>query len=120
MTMHETLARRAVQCAAWRWLPGMRVLFGGFAGARMVDDYDHAPGERDLPDLDDPATLGALLSLVREAHDDPMICAVAHRSEDGPVRWWIDSDQCPVDDLYAYDSEAEALVAALEAAGGGD
>ena len=127
----EALGARIQQCAAWRWRPGMLALSGvrvtsalypsGIAvGVTEPAYHEVRLDPDDVPDLRDPATRGAVLDLVRAAHGDPLICAVAHRSDDGPVRWWIDSDQCPVDDLYAYDSEAEALVAALEAAGGGE
>jgi hypothetical protein len=65
-----------------------------------------------LPDLSDPATLGCLLALVREAWGDPLMQAmnagggwVGFR----PAPIWTDKEGC-------YDTEAEALVAALEAA----
>lgn len=71
------LGRRAVACKHWRWMPGMLV------GGRVIDGacpHQWANGnpwrqERnniiilpdELPDLSDPATLGCLLHLVREA-----------------------------------------------------
>jgi len=77
-----------------------------------------------LPDLDDPATLGCLLALVRQAYGRMMY-----------VRWWDNPQpdmsgqsraRCEVVDTLGrnrlagartfYPSEAEALVAALEAA----
>ena len=58
-----------------------------------------------LPDLTDPATLGCLLALVREALDIPYLCISI--SPEG--RWWVDG-------YSLHDTEAEALVAALEAA----
>jgi len=58
-----------------------------------------------MPDLDDPATLGCLLALVREAWDDRYLCASL-----SPRKLWM------VDGWSLHDTEAEALVAALEAA----
>jgi len=65
----EELARRAVACKRWRWMPGMRYQVGGTVG-RLTDSQ--CKGKLPLvaetmPDLTDPATLGCLLALVREA-----------------------------------------------------
>ena len=111
----DGLARRAVACAGWRWLPG------------MVDEYgDRAtivePDGSILPDLTDPATLGCLLALVREAWgDDGLACVTAaytHASgyefrvlgghHHGSTFQWMSERR--------HATEAEALVAALEAA----
>jgi len=58
-----------------------------------------------VPDLTDPATVGCLLALVREAWDDRYLCASV-----SPRKLWL------VDGWSLHDTEAEALVAALEAA----
>jgi len=68
-----------------------------------------------MPDLTDPATVGALLALVREAWGDPCICTAVDNTGAG---WWVDGwtaarPQVPSD---LHPTEAEALVAALEAA----
>ena len=109
------LARRAVSCPGWRWLPGMRVeyadklgcrrhtrLVGGDPSAVLLDSDP-------LPDLSDPATVGCLLALVREAWGDP----AAHAAPDGD--WHIYGDM-PETEYGIGDTEAAALVAALEAA----
>jgi hypothetical protein len=63
-----------------------------------------------LPDLTDPATVGCLLALVREAWSDPYLCAVG----DPDTGWRVDAVTAQVQDLHGYSSEAEALVYALE------
>lgn len=66
----------------------------------------------DLPDLTDPATVGCLLALVREAWGDPHICAVATPDFHNLPMWIV-----PISGgMCSGDTEAEALVAALEAA----
>jgi len=165
----EALARRAVACRGWRWMPGILVRMDrivarsshvGAAGDVHIvwpdSDLDvrraylHAdigntrravlfpednprgrwwrlyypgsawvapPGDV-LPDLADPATLGCLLALVREAWGDDGI--TTYRDADvlwrcrysvlGPVRgrYFGEADSVPY--------EAASLVAALEAA----
>ena len=132
-TMNDELAKRAVACKHWRWLPGMRCTDGsrmlrtghdlsGSWQAWSDEHYDACacklrPEETrdDLPDLSDPATLGALLALVREAWGDPCICTAVDNTGAG---WWVDGwtaarPQVPSD---LHSTEAAALVAALEAA----
>jgi hypothetical protein len=84
---------------------------------RIQDEQDHAPASA-LPDLDDPATRGALLALVRDRWDDPLMSTAGYVVE-GRIRWRIDSDDVPVGNLYDCDTEAEVLVQALEEVGGG-
>jgi hypothetical protein len=86
--------------------------FGGAVALRVVADTEAWGGPVGappgwLPDLSDSATLGCLLALVREAHGDVV---------------WLHYD-CGVwvvcglpEDPGGSETEAEALVAALEAA----
>ena len=130
------LGRRAVACKHWRWMPGMLLLWklherGGTYKGRVChlgcsdsgagkDVYCEGRGDRFdgvlevpkcFPDLSDPATLGCLLHLVREAW-----------GVERAVVWWNEHDQGWVADVrprnfvFVRDSEAHALVAALEAA----
>lgn len=131
-----SLAKRLVNCKHFRWLPGMLAKHPNFRGFRVshvgrtgmhgacryaspMGGVSNAvvalplPTSSDvLPDLDDPATVGCLLALVREAWGDPLMQAmnagggwVGFR----PAPIWTDKEGC-------YETEAEALVAALEAA----
>ena len=125
------LAKRAVACKHWRWMPGMltrpfhedddrtravchppwRVMHPGVAGPWAGD-----PAWGALPDLDDPATLGCLLALVREAWGDPVACVWC-----GSDRAYWEVTSAPMGPLPHHmlgfgSTEAEALVAALEAA----
>lgn len=118
----KELARRFVACKRWRWMPGMLARYiDGHAWHRLTDGDGHGypfrhcpPNPREAwPDLTDPATLGCILALVREAWleargDRRIHCRVranVYRVYSGvsPVGRWMES-------------EAEALLLALEAA----
>jgi len=135
------LARRAVACERWQWLPGMlarhpnwrafRVANVGLTGMRGACRYASPMGGVEwavvalpvptssdvLPDLTDPATLGCLHALVREAWGDPR-ATLYPMEADGSGGWlgWglVLSDGRGVGPFA--EAEAEALVAALEAA----
>jgi hypothetical protein len=124
------LARRAVACKGWRWMPGMRVLLAPDIVGRVLDNgsvvYDGTPGYRiavgELPDLTDPATLGCLLARVREAWGAPR--ALVRLSANGKSFHVFDVDRVTMGGNWAaflcgdrnHRTEAHALVAALEAA----
>ena len=149
----KTLGRRARRCAGWKWMPGMLVFAPALRGAgepetgplyarlvsmgglgianaagneRLIDCDSLRPETILMPDFRDPATLGWLLALVRDALNDPALCVVSYYVPDGrahKVVWSVE----PTDQqwqqkhkLFDFVSEAEALVAALEAAGGGE
>lgn len=102
MTPEQTdLARRAVACAAWRWEDGMLDTWGQRGqGARGVweglPDVPLAARPECLPDITDPATLGCLLGMVREAYKDP---------------WWVPYN--------VYDPNSGRLLWAGHGYGGG-
>ena len=128
--MNEDLAKRAVACRHWRWMPGMRAVGRRRMPAAWfrVEEYTHMVGEwRDaVPDLTDAATVGCLLALVREACKDPTIGAVQAGDHQTTVagltipsrsHWLVMRAGAVGLDVHKHgDTEAEALVAALEAA----
>lgn len=138
MSENLDLARRAVACRGWRWMPGMLVRTS--ASAMRIDgaDVDGRPVRREdegegggnecyagwrsqevLPDFTDPATRGCLLQLVREAWEDPGISVRGMLQVDGDYHWYIVGGRAHGDVFYrqgTHGTEPAALVAALEAA----
>ena len=111
------LAQRAVACKGWRWMPGMLAVdVGGLKWRQASGSWvgeGHAArtcrGEI-TPDLPDPATLGCLLALVREACPGTFVMPY-----DKKPGWWIAIMPGEIQPLPGP-TYAEALVAALEAA----
>lgn len=123
------LARRAVACKGWRWMAGMSRLrdcppnMVDFLkkDGRVPESGDDWPYEewKVLPDLSDPATLGCLLALVREAWGDHAT-SFANGYEEPQDVWVVHNGRFSSDD-YGHEiakgsTEVEALVVALEAA----
>ena len=134
------LGRRAVACKGWRWMPGMSLIRrktgpAGGTGLRptqlrvaltcghpcdpfaCVADVDRLPrpcppDPHWVPDFRDPATLGCLLALVREATGELVF---AYRVRAHEKRWNV-MDLVFRDPVASGATEAAALVAALEAA----
>jgi len=114
------LSERVVKCPNFYWMPGMRCLpTEGMVTVplRLTDDlnWPHDLGLR-LPDISDPATLGCLLALVREAWVDPTASTAATREANGGRGWVMDcwDPQSPLSGIGPFQSEAEALINALE------
>jgi hypothetical protein len=118
----EELGRRAVACKRWQWMPGMLSERGLRVTRRDSDGYVVGYYEDlsyiaecvkgSLPDLSDPATLGCVLALVRKAHRDPRMFVEAYS-------FLRDKWRCvgvSFSSEWVGPNEAEALVAALEAA----
>jgi len=112
----KEIAQRAVACKHWRWIPGM---LSSDTGLRLDEFTLEEDWEAKYPDLTDPATLGCLLHLVREAwglhHGDDSIPSTRHTSSG----WGVGASLVVASGLIVlptFDTEAEALVAALEAA----
>ena len=138
------LARRAVACVpAGHWPEGTR-LFGPFGTlgqpcriwnveddkvqleAGAASSWYRKDGLGDfLPDLSDPATIGCLLHLVREAWGDPLAwveCTNRFFAYDdrgtgcGARAWVVHINTPPHPTRIPADTDIEALVTALEAA----
>lgn len=137
--LHD-LARLLVTLPGWEWRPGMRDTQGavycstdpetgeevwaepphlhtgdiGWRAAYLWPEFTH---KRVLPDLTCPATLGALLGLVRELAGDMMLCVQPVYVEPGipaiPGEPWV-VYTCG-DPPGSGPTEAHALVAALAA-----
>jgi hypothetical protein len=127
------LARRAVAFRGWRWMRGMAVrpvLEDGsvedvtgvvvqFMGALPVvwwPDLNsrliHTSQDHLLPDLTDPATMGCLLALVREAWDQKHITPQMTSK-----KWLLIYQGFGTPNRFFYGtSEVDVMVAALEAA----
>lgn len=87
-------------------------LWARWSDTAVVVTALHMPEQ--YPDLSDPATLGCLLTLVREAWKSP-VAQVSPSLPDGHIWTCYINDEAD-DRLFRERTEAEALVAALEAA----
>jgi hypothetical protein len=117
-TDYKALEIRAIACPRWRWMGGMRVIrpprhdgATGYTIRLEQDGYRAAPHE--IPDFSDPATVGCLLALVREAWGSGF-----HLVPDGGwlARGARMPDKSTVNLGICERTEVAALVAALEAA----
>jgi len=126
------LARRAVACKGFRWMPGMLDPSGRRAMWVYPEDgiitWSHIPEncvvqDADaLPDLTDAATLGCLLALVWEAWGCAVITSPDYDYDDDEARQgpnvvgWRAVETVRWMPVGEGKTEAEALVAALERA----
>lgn len=134
MTEYEEIGKRALLCKHWRWLPGMRTNLGGIVVHAETEQYVEEGDNRiqgvsvfhggfaemllaeAYPDLKDPATLGCVLELAREANESFVAVVPGDFSE---VSWLILTSE-DTHLMAEYDlprTEAEAVVMALEYAG---
>ena len=117
----EALGRRAVACKGWRWIEGTIDTNGDVVAVALDNGYvamasvAQPDGERYPPDFSMAASRGCLLELVRQAYGDPYIEAQPAVAE-GLWLWRVSIRGDSRRDDFWYPSEAEALVAALEAA----
>ena len=110
------LARRAVACPRWKWMPGMKGVNADGITDRLMDWSEAGMSNPDItPDLADPATLGCVMALLDGAYGE----------------WWAEPPASPNKRgrwaVYVWNgyltrriatgaTRTEALIAALEAA----
>jgi len=139
-TQREELGKRAVACKNFRWLPGMLALpcasdrlglrsvpvrvvhvyegdgiavWGDISGVHGSWEEWRWREEGRLPDLQDSATLGCMMALVREVWKSP----VAQTSPTLPdIIFWTCyiNNEADGDHRFRAETEGEALVMALE------
>lgn len=118
------LARRAVACRGWRWMPGMLIHYTGLRKfdlpglplptlgqqkARLLSD---SVGEElrmgnPFPDINDPATLGCLISLVQEIYNKKIVVSIGNG-------WWSIQTDYKDWDQDNTSSILEGLILAME------
>lgn len=123
-TMYEALDVRATGCTHWRWMMGMLGLSIQSSSRsiwiRVVDPPNDDTSEC-WPDLRDPATVGCLLSLVRETWNSKTVVTRYSEYQYGEqaVGEWdvlisVEHDRVGTFRQFVASTEAEALVKALE------
>ncbi len=118
-----TAARYRAACAALGlpvWRPGMLSTYGyrrlnGGLWCEVDQCVASEPNHDEAPDFADPATIGVLLAAVREAWQDHGIGSrLMGKRVAGAKRWAVCAHGGPL--LSRGATEADALIAALEAA----
>lgn len=120
----ESLGTQAIACSSWDWRDGMLVLRWSLGRpdhlvpeGRVGNVDRRLITSESIPDLEDAATRGALLGLLRDLIGDSTLSPMAHRSDEGNVLWRFGYalGMVPnwVKQLQDAKSEAELLVRAL-------
>ena len=102
------LGKRLVACKDFRPMRGMLDMQGRTWDQSLLWRWSN---DVDVPDLRDPATLGCVLAMVRSVYTEPRLAVVPWRRQ-----WAVDYVWLRDGRVSTAPTEAEALVAALEAA----
>ena len=130
----DKLWREALEAGLVRWMPGMlalapgwqplrlaheffRSVWSGVAGDEIGHDYAHNVGDDALPVWADPATIGCLLALAREATGCHAHSASYYAQLGAWAYDWNRTDGTPVDGALSM-TEPEALLRAILATRG--
>ena len=136
MSEEIELARRAVACDGWRWMPGMLIrnadgpvridaVDGTQPGVLRKSRFTNSVYVADVrcgprPDFTDPATLGCVLALVAERHGVSLDDVYASKVGGGGWSVWVfdgEEQRCAWPQWrVTYSTRRAALIAALEAA----
>lgn len=113
----RSLEDRAVKATRFVWTVGMLAAVDGTPEYRSVVRMDHPADWPYRPAMEDAATKGAFLGLLREVLDDQSIVAVPIKGNKGsPLTWKLQSAAGTKLPKGSWSSEAEALVCGLESA----
>ncbi len=107
-TEAEALGKRLIACKGFRPMRGMLDMQGRTWDQSLLWRWSN---DVDVPDLRDPATLGCVLAMVRSVYTEPRLAVVPWRRQ-----WAVDYVWLREGRVSTAPTEAEALVAALEAA----
>lgn len=114
---YPSLAEQATAAPAWKWKDGMRVIrpprHNGATGYTIRLEQDgYRAAAHEYPDLSDPATLGCILSIIRE-HYGRTAYVKPTPSPFEPQEYCYTVST--TSGTFTGSSEAAALVAALSA-----
>lgn len=128
MQLHyaNDLGNRLIKCKKFNWLDGMLVknthdfleksrIIGFTNNAWLLKDTHSQSLHKDLnhfiPDVNDPATIGCLISLTRKAYNNPYLYIESSLQDHKKHFWLINNEYKTFKSL----EEAETIVLALEA-----